>query len=680
MAMAAKHERSQFLSMGTAVSNLDVLLQQLRTQSDAAFALHPQIYFKASLTALSHAMEDQVLAGADQPLVIASFQQERFYRQEARRYKRIAEQTDQVYVLAAPDTDFVSQSKEYEMIAFTPDDALRQEWNLVVVGPSYTSCLICRERDAEMEAPMDQTRRFEGIWTFDRQVSCLAAHLLLDRILHYRPELKVKVADAEALVDQVRGHGTLKVSPAPFADRLVTYLQAGQYKLTKAYRAIAAKERRERLTISIATTIRQSLDPNEVFQVAVQELGETLAVCRCLIYACDAQTSQAVINHQYLGSAVQSLQGQTWQLQDNPLFQTLCQTLAPLHIPLTQIDEQIQASRFLSELVSCWKIGQWLMVPVLHKGELVGVVELHSCQTTEAAWAAEDLALVEAIAAQVGVAFIQARAYENLEKLNQQLADLEQTRDNLTAIVGHELRTPLSTIQVCLESLATEPDMPPEIGQVMIHTALDDTGRLRELVQDFLMLSRLESGKVQWHLEVLSLQECVDMALSSIRARQSREANTLPSLEVDLTAELPLVRVDGEQLVEVLSKLLDNACKFTPPEGHVSILATPRSPELLQVTIADTGRGIDPERLEAVFERFYQEEGALRRTTGGTGLGLAICRQIIGRLGGEIWAESQGRDRGAKFHFTVPIAQEGFDASSAESLRDMAVARRSRRR
>jgi signal transduction histidine kinase len=76
---------------------------------------------------------------------------------------------------------------------------------------------------------------------------------------------------------------------------------------------------------------------------------------------------------------------------------------------------------------------------------------------------------------------------------------------------------------------------------------------------------------------------------------------------------------------------------------------------MLEVTVADTGRGIEPNRLEEVFDRFYQEEGALRRTTGGTGLGLAICRQIVKGWGGEIWADSAGKDQGSQFHFTVPI-------------------------
>jgi signal transduction histidine kinase len=76
---------------------------------------------------------------------------------------------------------------------------------------------------------------------------------------------------------------------------------------------------------------------------------------------------------------------------------------------------------------------------------------------------------------------------------------------------------------------------------------------------------------------------------------------------------------------------------------------------MLEVIVADTGRGIEPSQLEAVFDRFYQEEGALRRTVGGTGLGLAICRRIVEGMGGKIWAESAGKDRGSQFHFTVPI-------------------------
>ena len=257
--------------------------------------LRPYTYFKSSLTALSHAMEDQVLAGTDRSLIIASFQQERFYRQEAHRYQRIAERTNHLYVLAASETEFKHSSEFYETVAFAPTDQLSQEWHLVVIGQQYANCLICRERPIQWESgrgeerernftvipsmptslmDMDTARQFEGIWTFDHQVSCQAAELLLNRILAYRPELAAKIEKAKtqflgtSLTDisqpeefstqnsgREKGQRPYKTqtspNPDPFAQRLVTYLQAGQYKLLKAYRSIAAQERKERLVNSI---------------------------------------------------------------------------------------------------------------------------------------------------------------------------------------------------------------------------------------------------------------------------------------------------------------------------------------------------------------------------------------------------------------------------------------------
>ncbi len=125
--------------MSISTSVLSDLLQSLPY-------LRPQLYFKASLTALSHAMEDQVLAATlDQPLIIASFQRERFYRQEAHRYQRLSQRSNQIYVLSAPETDFTNSSEYYEKVAFEPDDALSQEWHLVVVADNYATCLVCRE-------------------------------------------------------------------------------------------------------------------------------------------------------------------------------------------------------------------------------------------------------------------------------------------------------------------------------------------------------------------------------------------------------------------------------------------------------------------------------------------------------------------------------------------------------
>ena len=269
--------------------------------------------------------------------------------------------------------------------------------------------------------------------------------------------------------------------------------------------------------------------------------------------------------------------------------------------------------------------------------------------------------LVDAIATQLSAALIQGETHANLEDLNQQLEALERTRSNLIAITGHELRTPLSTIQVCLETLNQEPDMSLDLRQVMLETALTDAERLRKLVQDFLTLSNLESGRVDWNPEALPLAECVELAVSGVRARL-REGQ-LPKIELQVPEHLPLVKADGEWLVELLSKLLDNACKFTDSDGKVTIKAKPNGNQMLEITVEDTGRGIEPNRLEAVFDRFYQEEGSLQRTGGGTGLGLAIGKQIVTSWGGKIWADSLGKNKGSQFHFTIPIIESEADSN-----------------
>ena len=671
--------------MGNPASIVEELFEALPT-------LRSQMYFKTSLTALSHAVEDQVLAGLEQqPLIIASFQQERFYRQEAHRYVRIGGVSNQVYVLSARETQFNETVEGYEKIDFDEEDALTQEWHLVVIGERYSSALICREHqpmpvkhrhivnDSSESAAnqLDQTRRFEGIWTLDRQVSLRAADLLLGRIQDYRPELAEKIEQARnRFIPDVLG-SDLAVEKDPFAQRLITYLQAGQYKQLKAYRAIALQEQRARLVNSVTAAIRQSLDPSEIFEIAASELGSVLDVSRCIIYRCTDSDPDATIHHEYRQPHINSLEGAKWPLKNSPLYQWVKQQRSSLAVDdinepasinsaatgkktnaeTTNAHAQIDLSAAHPRLRR-WQIRGCLLVPLIHQSRLLGMIELHLASPMVHRWSDDEIRLTEAIASQLSVALIQAEAYAHLEHFNQQLADLERTRSNLIAITGHELRTPLSTIRVCLESLRTEPDMSTDMREVMLDTALTDAERMRKLVQDFLTLSRLESQRVEWNLESLSLRECIDLALSSLRWQNTADAAPAMRIKTQLPDDLPFVRADGEWIVEVLSKLLDNACKFTEANGDVMIRAELVNKKTIEVTVTDTGRGIEADRLETVFERFYQEEGALRRSVGGTGLGLAICQQIIEGLDGKIWATSEGKNKGTQIHFTLPVVSK----------------------
>ncbi|AFZ44417.1 GAF sensor signal transduction histidine kinase [Halothece sp. PCC 7418] len=624
--------------------------------------LRTQIYFKSSLTALSHAMEDQVFATADPPLVIASFQQERFYRQEAHRYRRLGEKSDHIYIFCGGNTSFEENEQTCTTINFAPDDVLAQEWHLTVISKTFTSCLICREcaaHDNDEAVTLDSARRFEGIWTFDAEVTKTATALLFQKILSYRPELQSQIEAAQQyyLSNPPQPESSSEwVNPDAFVERLVTHLQAGQYRVIRAYSAIAKKEEKERLLRSLTNAIRQSLDLQEILEITVQEVGEALAACRCLVYRCRPDTTTATIEHEFLRDNITSVENEIWPVKNNPLLQNVREKGTPIYIKDTGSEPTIQNNSLLSSLVDEHQIYSWLFIPLLYQGQVIGMIELHHCYRRETAWTEEDIELVEAIAPQIGLALTQAEAYTNLETLNEQLEALEQTRSNLVAITGHELRTPLSTIQVCLESLVSEPDMSEELRQVMLSTALNDAERMRRLVQDFLTLSRLESGRIEWNPEPMSVEECIELSLSNIRGKNTE--TPLPEIENQAKTDLPLTYVDGEWLVEVLAKLLDNACKFTDNTGKIILSAEPQNQHQVKVTVSDTGRGIEPSRLETVFDRFYQEEGALQRTTGGTGLGLAICRQIVEKWGGEIWAESTGKNQGTQFHFTIPIAKE----------------------
>jgi DICT domain-containing protein/GAF domain-containing protein len=632
--------------------------------------LRAQIYFKASLTALSHAIEDLVLAGTDKPLVIANFQQERFYRQETGRYQRIAQRTDRVYVLAAPETDFASAPAAYATIGLEPTDELAQEWHLAIVGQNYSACLICREHAAPVDTiDLDAARQFRGFWTFDPDVSRQAALLLLQRIGRYRPDLAQQI-DRDKQDYQLRSRRDRIIPPATpaidaelFTNRLVTYLQASQYKQVKAYRRLVAEERQERLVNQIAAAVRQSLKLEDVLAVTIREVSQVFGHCRCLVYTLPRASSVANLTprseHEFAPAS--SLLGQNWQLATHPQFQATIDRGHIVSIADTTQDSGIQLHSDLQQQLAQAQIQACLLVPIADRHQCLAVLELH--QDRPYLWSAVDRELLATIATQVGIAIIQAEAFVNLQQLNQQLVAVKQTQTNLIAIVGHELRTPLSTIQVCLECLDSEPDMPLEFQQSMVETALADSERLRRLIHDFLLLSRLESNLTTWQMEPIDLADAISLVVSHLQvAAQPRD---LPTVIVDLPPALPLALADNEALFQLLSKVLDNACKFTPPTGTITVtieevkIPTNQTKSslqsMLEVQIADTGCGIEPDRLETIFERFHQEEGFLQRAVGGAGLGLAICKQLARQLGGQIWATSQGKGRGSQFYVTVPV-------------------------
>ncbi len=247
---------------------------------------------------------------------------------------------------------------------------------------------------------------------------------------------------------------------------------------------------------------------------------------------------------------------------------------------------------------------------------------------------------------------------------------LEHIRHNFIAIVGHELRTPLCTIEVCLESLTLQLEASEQdetYQKEMLAIALNDLERLKKLIKDFFTLARLQQGQLYHHQEYVEVSAILELALTGFKNQKSRRR--IPRIKLELPLDLPKIKTNGDRLVEAITKLLENACKFTQPQGEITIqvqlrnrtteqlsgLSKAEDNQLLEVIISDTGRGIAPHNLKAIFNCFYQEENYLKRTVNGEGIGLTICSQIIRSLGGKIWAHSAGKEQGSSIHFTLPV-------------------------
>ena len=229
------------------------------------------------------------------------------------------------------------------------------------------------------------------------------------------------------------------------------------------------------------------------------------------------------------------------------------------------------------------------------------------------------------------------------------LKRLENLRKEFVANVSHELRTPLSIIKGYVETLLDP--QPPDAEQTrqFLQTIQRHSQRLEALIGDLLTISALESQQARLQFEPLSLRDVAATAAEEL-GRQARQKNM--TVGVEIPAEFPQPRADGRRLHQVFFNLLDNAVKYVPAGGCITVSAKLCDGEI-EVCVADNGPGIAAEHLPRIFERFYRVEKARSRELGGTGLGLSIVKHIVQAHGGRVWAESEV-GKGCRFHFTLP--------------------------
>ncbi len=282
------------------------------------------------------------------------------------------------------------------------------------------------------------------------------------------------------------------------------------------------------------------------------------------------------------------------------------------------------------ELVTRTTTESILGVPLITKDKIVGVLE--AITKLEGEFTDEDEDLLCALGAQAAVAIENTRLFQ---------------QSDLIAEFVHELRTPLASIGTSTY-LLLRPEMSQEQREQMIHNIHGETMRLNTLASSFLDLARLESGRVQFHLDRFDLKKLLEECQQIM---QSKADEARLTIEICVPADFPDVQADRDKIKQVVLNLLSNAIKYSTPKGSITLTAG-RGKNEWNLSVKDTGLGIPENSLPRLFQKFYRVNATEGKAVG-TGLGLSICKQIVCGHGGSIEVHSKVGE-GTVFTIHIP--------------------------
>ena len=327
--------------------------------------------------------------------------------------------------------------------------------------------------------------------------------------------------------------------------------------------------------------------------------------------------------------------------------QAVCGTVARTCEPMAVRDVQ-HSDDPLTGLIRSFGITAYVCHPLMVEGELFGTLSFGTRKCAE--FSRESIDLIRAVSDLTSVAIARSRA-------EQSLRDADRRKDEFLALLAHELRNPLAPIRSGIDLLRIKPD--PAAIDATCSVMERQVEQLTRLVDDLMQVSRISKQKLQLSKTTVELSSIVATALDQVRPLLDKGGQ---NLSIKLPQEPLFLHGDPVRLSQVLGNLLDNAAKYTPEGGHISLTAE-RHGENVSLCVRDDGLGIEPEKLGWIFQSFHQVDHG--RAPRGLGLGLSLVQSLVEMHGGTVEARSGGIGKGSEFTIRLPLLTGRQDAPAS---------------
>ena len=299
----------------------------------------------------------------------------------------------------------------------------------------------------------------------------------------------------------------------------------------------------------------------------------------------------------------------------------------------------------LPEMVALLGLRSAMIVPLTLGRQILGLL-LVADRAGALPFRDEDLGVLQAVAGQAAVSVENQRLHEQIKEANARLQEYDRMKSEFVAIIAHDFRSPLMAIRGFAELVLEDTDLPLESRQEFMQTIMDQTDDLARLANDTLLISRMETGEIQYEWRDVELAplilEAVPLGLSQ------------HSLVTDVPAGLPAIVADADRIKQIVTNLLSNAVKYSPEGGAITVRVRERGDQHVLIEVADQGLGIPPDQVGRLFQKFERVRTDEHLRVSGTGLGLYICKKIAEGHGGQIWVESEP-GRGSTFSILLPV-------------------------